>query len=160
MGRGRQTKFIEPWKHDRETKAHYAERVEYLGKLHDMLRPGDTISMVLRHVSSSGMYRAIDFYLLGCEDTRPTRMWLSYWIAAALDMRFDERREALGVSGAGMDMGFHVVYNLSSVLYPNGFYCIGDRCPWNGHSNGDRDYKRGHLHPTGGGYALRHDWIG
>jgi hypothetical protein len=39
-----------------------------------------------------------------------------------------------------MDMGFHAVYTLSSVLFPEGF-------------NDGRDKHRD------GGYALRHEWL-
>jgi hypothetical protein len=55
-----------------------------------------------------------------------------------------------------MDMGFHVVYNLSSALYRGGFGCIGDkpvRCPSNDHSNGDRDYTP-HMHVVSGPACL------
>lgn len=66
--------------------------------------------------------------------------------------------DALVVNGCGMDMGFHVVYELGYTLYGrDGFICIGERCPSNDHSNGDRDYTP-HAH-TDGGYALRYEWL-
>lgn len=37
-------------------------------------------------------------------------------------------------------MGFHVVYGLARTLWPDGYGCIGEHCPSNDHSNGDRDY--------------------
>jgi hypothetical protein len=75
----------------------------------------------------------------------------------------------LKVSGVGMDMGFSVVYDLSSYLFDKGFMCTGERkideqgnrvkdwCPSNDHVNGDRDYTP-HLH-TSGGYALKQKWL-
>lgn len=82
---------------------------------------------VLRHVSNSGMSRRIDFYCI--RDNRP--IWLSYDIARALDYRHSDKG-GLVIGGCGMDMGFHVVYTLSSVLY--------------GHSND-------------GGYILKNEWL-
>jgi hypothetical protein len=142
----RKPAFVPPYKYERETKAKYAERTEWLRNLWEALRPGDTITTVLRHRSSSGMYRAIDLYLLGCdEEGRPTRQWLSYWTAHAGVGRWDERREAVGTSGAGMDMGFHLVYTLSHMLFPKGFDCIGKNCPANDHSNQWGAYANGHC---------------
>ena len=148
--------FRAPMKRDRETRAAYAERVEWLRKLHGALAPGDTVTTVLRHNSRSGMYRAIDLFLLRDGGERD---WLSYWAAhAGIGDRWDDRHEAVGVSGTGMDMGFSLVYDLASYLYPDGFGCIGEGCPSNDHSNGDRDYTLGHRHESGG-YALRHRWL-
>ena len=57
-----------------------------------------------------------------------------------------------------MEMGFSLVYTLSSTLYPEGFKCIGyGRCPSNDHRNGDRDYSP-HQHDSGG-YAINHEWL-
>src|SRR5262245_5305389 len=109
---------------------------KYLRDLRELLPPGSTAWTVLRHVSRSGMSRAIDVYHIHDSD----RDWLSYRVAAVTGFTFSEKREALSVGGCGMDMGFHVVYTLSRVLYRDGFGCIGDGCPSNDHSNVDRDY--------------------
>jgi hypothetical protein len=134
------------------TKAQKAEREEAAEDLRKMLPPGSTIHTVLRHVSRSGMARRIDLYFL--EAGMPH--WLSYRAAKAIGARFKD--EAIHVTGCGMDMGFHLVYALSRVLYPDGHGCIGEGCPSNDHSNGDRDYTPTHWHKDGG-YALRHRWI-
>ena len=128
-------------------------------QLRKILKPGDTVHCVLRHVSRSGRFRRIDFYKLGKGGER----FLSGYIAKVLGLKLHDDG-GLGVSGCGMDMGFHVVYGLSSTLWPRGFKCLGEgkpgrRCPANDHSNGDRDYTKGHLHPHAGGYALRHAWL-
>lgn len=115
------------------TKAQEAAQQEAIEKLRAILKPGDTITTVLRHVSSSGMYRAIDLFLF---DKKGGRRWLSRYVADAGIGRWDDKREAVGAGGAGMDMGFHLVYNLSHSLFPNGFRCTGKNCPSNDHSNG------------------------
>src|SRR3990167_5500047 len=78
-------------------------------------------------------------------------------VAYALDDTLDRNRWGVRVGGCGMDMGFHLVYNLSRVLFPDGFDCIGKDFPANDHSNGDRDYKP-HTHKDGG-YALKQRWL-
>jgi hypothetical protein len=100
------------------------------------LPPGSTVYTTVKHVARSGMSRSIDVHTI--EDNEPR--WMSYRVAAILGESFDEQRESVRVYGAGMDMGFQLVYNLSSVLYPRGFGCIGKDCPSNDHSNSDRDY--------------------
>ncbi len=126
---------------------------EAIMRMRETLKPGDTVYTVLRHVSRSGMSRAIDLYKLS--DGEP--QWLSRLAARATGDTFDEKRECIRVGGCGMDMGFHLVYGLSRVLFKDAFQCIGERCPSNDHSNGDRDYTP-HLH-SDTGYALRQRWM-
>jgi hypothetical protein len=158
-----------------------AEIAEAIAHLRDYLKPGDTVYTVLRHVSSSGMTRHIDCYKLGAAGESPA--YLTGWIAKALGLSRAKRGDALVVSGCGMDMGFHVVYNLSYVLNRDGFGCIGQGCPSNDHSNGDRGYTphgprdehgrpedrepgpgealdglKRHWHRDGG-YALKQRWL-
>lgn len=135
------------------TKKQQQERDEYRERLLTVIAPGDTVFTVIRHRSRSGMYRALDIYVM--HDGRPFR--ITFWTAKAIGARYDDRHEALGISGCGMDMGFHVVYSLSRTLFPDGYDCIGERCPSNDHSNGDRN-REPHHHQDGG-YALRHEWI-
>jgi len=133
------------------TQATRAQQAEALEQLRD-LKPGETVFTFLKHVSRSGMYRAIDLYII--RENTPRRI---SWSAAALCEGYDDRHEAAKASGCGMDMGFHLVYNLSSRLFPTGFGCIGEGCPSNDHTNGDRDYLP-HQHRDGG-YALIHRWM-
>jgi hypothetical protein len=129
------------------TRSTAAERAEWTANLRETLPPGSTAYTVLRHVSASGMTRDIDVYAFAPGDTpdHPTKFWLSYRVAAILGESYNDRREAVRVGGAGMDMGFHIVYRLSHALYPDGFACIGDRCPSNDHTNGR---ARAHEFPT------------
>jgi hypothetical protein len=93
------------------------ERKEYQDRLREILEPGDMVFTILRHVSASGMSRNLDLVVI--KDNEPMR--LTYWVAKAAGFTYNEKKEALVVGGCGMDMGFHVVYNLSRYLWPEGF---------------------------------------
>lgn len=125
------------------------ERQEAIKHLQALIKPGDTVYTTIKHVSRSGMQRAIDVHLIIDNEPR----WIAPSVAKVIGESFDEKRECLRVSGCGMDMGFHVVYNLSRVLFQGRFTCIGENCPSNDHSNGDRN-REPHAH-SDGGYALR-----
>jgi hypothetical protein len=133
------------------------ERAEAIERLREMLPPGSVVSTIARHVSRSGMSRSISL-VINDED-------ISWLAARAMDDRIDRNNGGIKIAGAGMDMGFALVYNLSATLYPDGFECIGDGgpdawlrlCPSNDHSNGDRDYTP--HHHTSGGYAIRQRWL-
>jgi hypothetical protein len=141
------------------------EKAEAVARLREIFPPGSAVYSVLKHRSRSGMFRRIAF--LAVRDGSPRNV--SGLISTALDFKWYDD-DSLGVSGCGMDMGFHVAYCLSRTLYPEGFGCIGEGCPSNDHSNGDRDYtphghrgpvddgNRMHMHGDGG-YALPHRWI-
>ena len=121
-------------------------------QLQQILKPGDTVYCVLCHVSRSGMQREIKFY---ARQGNEMRYLSGYMEALGLGRR--GKREGNIVGGCGMDMGFHLVYNLGRVLYPGGVICAGKHCPSNDHSNGDRNYEP-HCH-TDGGYAFRSEWL-
>jgi len=71
---------------------------------------------ILRHVSSNGMSRDISL-IVADSDGRVSD--ITYYAAAAMGGRLIERNghRAIRVHGAGMDMGFHLIYNLLSVLF-------------------------------------------
>lgn len=79
------------------------------------LTEGDTVYTVLRSVSSSGMSRTMSLKV--AKDGKI--LDLTYYAAAVLDYPLVEVNgsRALRVGGCGMDMGFHIVYSLSSVLF-------------------------------------------
>jgi len=93
------------------------DRVESIERLRGIF-DGDEKPMIytiLRHVSDSGMSRDISLlYIKG-----NSVYHLNYSVALALGDRLVSRNgsDAIRVHGTGMDMGFHLVYNLSSVLY-------------------------------------------
>ena len=134
----------------RVSKARRAECIEQLRK---EISPGDTIYTTIKHVSRSGMMRSIDVHTI--RDNEPR--WIARYVADALGQTFDEKHEAVKMSGAGMDMGFALVYELSHALFSDGFVCIGEGCRSNDHSNGDRDYTP-HAH-SDPGYALNQLWL-
>lgn len=147
------------------------ERREAIKHLRASVKPGDTLYTDLQHVSRSGMLRVIQ--VIQIEDNEP--QYIGWRVAAALDMPYDDRRRGVRIGGCGMDMGFAIINHLGYALFPDGFGCIGDGCPSNDHSNGDRDYRphcdgnhtelcvgcgSGHTHwHTSGAYALRHRWL-
>lgn len=133
-----------------ETLTQKSRKQESLEALKKQIVPGDVIHTTVRHVSKSGMYRAIDAYIV--RDNELLRY--SWTIANALGYRYDKNHEAIGTSGCGQDMAYAIVHNLGYALFPEGFECIGGKCPSNDHSNGDRDYKP-HHHKSGG-YSLNH----
>ncbi len=85
---------------------------EARAELKRLLKPGDTIYCVLRHVSDSGMQRRIDFFVI--KKNEP--LYLTAYMGYLLDYRMHKDR-GLVVRGCGMDMGFFVVYNLASELF-------------------------------------------
>jgi hypothetical protein len=136
------------------TREEILAQQEAIESLRAILPPGSMVTYVLRSVSRSGMTRHIDFYYFGNDGSR---RWLSRMIADACGYRQADDGSIVA-RGCGMDIGFSVVYNLASELYPDGFMCTGNevdspcgRCPSNDHFNGDCKYTQ-HLD---GGYALR-----
>lgn len=140
-------------------------QTEALDKLRELLPAGTTVRTILRHVSRSGMTRAISPVVV--DETGET-FDLSYFVARAGIAKVNQRHGGVTMSGCGMDMGFALVYNLSRSVFPNGHECIGagteanhyrDACPSNDHANDrERNYSPGRHH-NDGGYALRHRWL-
>ena len=120
------------------------------------------IYTTLKHVSRSGMLRHIDVIYPKDGD-----MIVLNWHIENLGLYKRAKTYkannagSLRVSGCGMDMGFSVVYDLSSALYGHGkecsFICLGENCRSNDHVNGDKDRKP-HNH-SDGGYLLNQRWI-
>lgn len=104
-------------------KAEQAQRELAIEALRELMKPGDTIYTILDHVSSSGMNRAIRVLVPRMINGRISFLHPNYSTGEALGLRHWKRngreQDALVVQGGGMDMGFHLVCNLSSVLYGN-----------------------------------------
>jgi hypothetical protein len=127
----------------RYTKKEIQESKEELLKI---LKPGDTVYTVLKHVSRSGMYRVIQLKVI--KDNRP--MDISY-LAAPLLEGYDEKHGGCKTGGCGMDMGFHLVYNLGARLFGHGAEC---------EKLGYLTYRNGEKKPeSDGGYLLRQEWL-
>ena len=130
------------------------EEIEAINYLKGIIKPGDVIYTSLKHVSRSGMYRVIDLYIM--KNNEP---WRISGYAAHLLEGYDRRHEGCRAGGCGMDMGFHLVYNLASVLFRDGFQCPGDGCPSNDHNNAPHPAADGTMYHKGGGYALKQRWL-
>ena len=142
------------------TKAQQTEREKAIEQLREWIKPGDTVYTILDHVSRSGMQRAIRVVIpivageaieSAAPGGRPTDYVRkdsigvdfrhpNYAVGKALGLRHWKRngyeQDALMVGGCGMDMGFHLVYNLSYALYGKGYACLGKgKCPSNYHTN-------------------------
>ncbi len=121
------------------------ERQNALAVLRAMLRPGDTVSTILRHVSASGMQREISLTIARLDSSgSPSTYDITYRAAEAMGERIG-KRGGIVAGGCGMDMGFSLVYSLGHALWPNG------TPEPHGTRNGEPD--------TCGGYALKHRWL-
>jgi hypothetical protein len=93
------------------------EKEESIERLRALLDGDDkpTIYTILRGVSASGMSRDISLVYIKNGDP----YFITYIVACALGDRLVSRNgsDSIRVNGCGMDMGFHLVYSLSSVLY-------------------------------------------
>ena len=118
-----------------------SEREQAIKDVKKFIKPNTTIYCLLRHVSSSGMMRRISFFVIHQKKPRI----IDWYIEKILDYKRDRQHEGLKVGGCGMDMGFSVVYNLGSALWPN-----GTEKP-HGTRNGEPD--------SAGGYALEREWV-
>ena len=79
------------------------------------LREGSKVYTILRSVSASGMTRHISLVIGEGNEI----IDITYYVAHALGDKVSESKghRSIKVNGAGMDLGFHLVYNLSSVLF-------------------------------------------
>lgn len=126
------------------TKAQVKEQQEAIAQLREWIKPGDTVYTILDHVSSSGMSRHIRVLvpLVNGKNGNSTVDFIhpNWAVGKALQIRHARRngreQDALLIGGCGMDMGFHLVYQLSHALYGEGYQCLGEgKCPSNYHSN-------------------------
>ena len=76
-----------------------------------------TVYTVLRHVSASGMTRDISLFTLYQGRIINITWHASRVSSVCSSLRTSNGFNAIRVGGAGMDMGFHVVYSLSCALF-------------------------------------------
>ena len=121
------------------TKEEQAEAREFLLKT---LKPGDTIYTITRHVSRSGMMRLISAFFV-----KDGEIYELDWQIARIGL-FQRHKtdEGLVVGGCGMDMHFHLVYELGRILYPDGFKLAKGMYGRNRDTSG---------YETDGGYAFK-----
>lgn len=82
------------------------------------LKKNTIVYTVLRHTASSGMFRVIDVLQVGKKELIYNLGWS---IAVILELPYDRNKNGVKVEGCGMDMGFHLIYSLSSVLFGDGY---------------------------------------
>lgn len=110
---------------------------ESLANLREWIKPGSVVYTILRHVSRSGMSRNVSVVVPFRGDFLHPNHAVAVVTGQPLVRGWND---SVKVGGCGMDMGFALVYGLSRRLFPEGYGCIGEGCPSNDHSNGDRDY--------------------
>ena len=84
--------------------------------LKDWFPKGSTAHTTVVHAAKSGMSRHIKVFAISGERIQN----ISYHVSKLLDKRYTDK-EAVFVGGGGMDMGFHLIYTLSSKLYKDGY---------------------------------------
>lgn len=130
------------------------EREEYRLKLQEHVLKNNirVLYTNLRHTSRSGMQRKIDVISLipsGDPANPVSKAWLSYWAAKALGWKFSKEYDAVVVDGCGMDMGFHLVYTLSYLIFKD-----VPREKW----PADLPLRNGEVENESG-YVLQQKWI-
>ena len=138
------------------------DKDEARATLRKMLRVGDTVYTELLHVGRNGMNRTIGVYIGRGREVRN----ISYLTSVVTERRMDRDRGGVKMGGAGMDMGFALVYDLASALWPKGHYCTTRKgrygqhvCPSNDHVNERGETRYGRRVHRDGGYALHQSWL-
>ena len=124
-----------------------AEIEQARARLLELLKPGDTVSTIIRHVTRSGMYRVVAPVIVRDGEM----LTIGHAVSLLTGMRWDDKYNGVGVDGCGMDVGFEVVYNLGRALWPAGF-----SMPVDTYHNG---LVRAGEVIQDGGYALKQRWL-
>jgi hypothetical protein len=88
--------------------------------LEEYLTDTRTVYTILRSVSASGMTRHISLVVPGMDNAgKPALFDITYHASKVLGDKLSDKNghRTIKVNGCGMDMGFHLVYNLSTVLF-------------------------------------------
>lgn len=76
---------------------------------------------VLRKVSSSGMSRIIDLFVINKETGKPSMIGSATARLLQYTYKSTQLGDGIAVNGCGMDMGFSIVSNLSYALYKDDY---------------------------------------
>ena len=82
----------------------------------DWIKPNQTIFTTIKHVSVSGMSRRISCYIIQGDNIK----CIDNWVGEIVGWKHSDNG-GIVVNGCGMDMAFHLVYTLSSVLFNDGY---------------------------------------
>jgi hypothetical protein len=131
-----------------------AEVQESLAALRRLCKPGTTVYTVLRHHARSGMFRRISLGVASGKEYRDISWHAAKVLGYPIRSRGGYVQDAgIGVSGCGMDMGYHLVTSLSYAIH--GHKSRGEGAlP----ENAGRPFKLrpGHYRS---GYSLNHRWL-
>ncbi len=124
------------------------ERQRCIGRVKELLNGNRKVYTRIDSVSASGMSRQISAFIpvVDKRDGSPDIVNISYYIAKILHNRQGKSGGVI-MGGCGMDMGFSMVYNVSSYLFLG-----GDGKTVTGR-NGDTKPE------TDGGYILQQSWL-
>jgi len=86
--------------------------------LRDTFPEGSTAYTLVTKVAPSGMSRHI---MVAGSRKKGHVQNVSWYISELLDWTYKDNTRSVFVGGCGMDMGFHLVYTLSNVLYDDGY---------------------------------------
>lgn len=107
-----------------------------------LIKPQDRVYCTVLRVAPSGRSRRMKFFIVKDGEI----LNITHIICNALSYKYSTDGSMI-ISGCGMDMGFHVVYSLGSVLWPH-----GDGKTVTGR-NGDTKPE------TDGGYLLKYSYL-
>jgi hypothetical protein len=102
-------------------------KARFIEELRIIYPKGSKVYTVLRHATA--MRRTVSPIGISKNGDHLQIADWSYKVATVLGWNLDRKRAGIIVTGCGMDMGFHLVHSLSSILY------------------------------EGDGFALKHEWI-
>lgn len=96
-----------------------AERRQAAADILRLLAHGrpDALYTTVMHVSRGGMSRVIKVVMPGIDSGRPTLYDISMRVALVTGRRYSDRHGGVICGGAGMDMGWDLIYTLSRALY-------------------------------------------
>ena len=124
------------------------ETEETLEYLRSILKPGSEVYTTVKSVAKSGMSRTMKLHVV----LDGKIQGITYSVACVLGDPI-QKDGTIRVHGCGMDMGFHIVYTLSRILFPDGFI----------HAEAVKEYGRNGTPATkldkNGGYALEQRWL-
>ena len=86
--------------------------------LRDAFPEGSTAYTLVTKVAPSGMSRHI---MVAGSRKKGHVQNVSWYISELLDWTYKDNTRSVFVGGCGMDMGFHLVYTLSNILYDDGY---------------------------------------
>lgn len=91
------------------------EKQEAIASLKKLMGRNRTVYTIVRHAARSGMNRSISCYIAHKGEI----ICIDWHVSRILGWSISRNHGGVNVSGCGMDMGFHLVYSLSSCLFRN-----------------------------------------